>query len=84
MVFKENLNASRPSEHAAVRGENVKAFRWDHRLQRQNLFVTSVQTILVRCKSTAATVPAPLPLLGYTVVQHDFEIGAEYLIRWAQ
>ena len=31
--FKENLNASRPSEHPPVRGENVKTFRWDHRLQ---------------------------------------------------
>ena len=30
--FKENLNASRLSEHPPVRGENVKTFRWDHRL----------------------------------------------------
>ena len=30
--LKKNLNASRPSEHP-VRGENVKTFRWDHRLQ---------------------------------------------------
>ena len=27
------MNASRPSEHPPVRGENVKTFRWDHRLQ---------------------------------------------------
>ena len=33
------LNASRPSEHPPVRGENVKTFRWDHRLQIQNLFM---------------------------------------------
>ena len=33
--FKENLNASRPSEHPPVRGENAKTFRWDHRLQTQ-------------------------------------------------
>ena len=34
------LNASRPSEHPTVRGENVKPFsRWDHRLQIQNLFM---------------------------------------------
>ena len=38
MVFK-NLNASKPSEHPPVRGENVKTFRWDHRLQIQILFV---------------------------------------------
>ena len=38
-VLKKNLNASRPSEHPPVRGENVKTFRWDHRLQKQNLFV---------------------------------------------
>ena len=25
--FKKNLNASRPSEHPPVRGENVKTFR---------------------------------------------------------
>ena len=31
--LKENLNASRPSEHPPVRGENVKRFGWDHRLQ---------------------------------------------------
>ena len=37
--FKKNLNACRPSEHPRVRGENVKAFRWEHRLQRQNLFM---------------------------------------------
>ena len=37
---KKNLNASRPSEHAPVRGGNVKTFRWNHRLQkRQNLFI---------------------------------------------
>ena len=33
---KKSLNASRPSEHPRVRGENVKTFRWDNRLQRQN------------------------------------------------
>ena len=36
--LKKNLNASRPSEHPPVRGENVKTFRCGHRLQRQNLF----------------------------------------------
>ena len=39
-VSKENLNASRPSEHPPVREENVKTFRLDHRLQIQNLFMT--------------------------------------------
>ena len=37
--LKKNLNASKPSEHPPVRGENVKTFRWDHRLQIQNLFM---------------------------------------------
>ena len=37
--LKKNLNAPRPSEHPPVRGKNVKTFRWDHRLQRQNLFM---------------------------------------------
>ena len=36
---KKNLNAPRPSEHPPVRGKNVKMFRWDHRLQIQNLFM---------------------------------------------
>ena len=33
--LNKNLNASRPSEHPPVRGENVKTFGWDHRLQIQ-------------------------------------------------
>ena len=37
--LKKNLNASRPSEHPPVRGKNVKTFRWDRRLQIQNLFM---------------------------------------------
>ena len=38
--LKKNMNASRPSGHPPVRGENVKTFsRWDHRLQRSNLFM---------------------------------------------
>ena len=36
--LKKNLNASRPSERALVRGDSVKTFWWDHRLQIQNLF----------------------------------------------
>ena len=35
----KNQNASRPFEHPPVRGENVKPFRWNHRLQIRNLFV---------------------------------------------
>ena len=37
--LEKNLNAPRPSEHPPVRGENVKTFRWDNTLQRQNLFM---------------------------------------------
>ena len=33
VYLKKNLNASRPSEHPPVRGENVKTLRCDHRLQ---------------------------------------------------
>ena len=36
--LKKNLNASRSSEHPPVRGKDVKTFRWDHRLQIQNLY----------------------------------------------
>ena len=35
--LKKNQNTPRPSEHPS-KGENVKTFRWDHRLQIQNLF----------------------------------------------
>ena len=35
----ENLNASRPSGHPPVWRKNVKAFRWDHMLQRPNHFM---------------------------------------------
>ena len=38
-VLKKNLNASRPSNHPSDKGRNVKTFRWDHRLQSQNLFM---------------------------------------------
>ena len=31
--LKNNLNASRPSEHPPVGEKNVKTFRWDHRLR---------------------------------------------------
>ena len=41
-VLKKNLNASRPYEHSPVRGKSVKTFRWDHKLQRQNLFSLQV------------------------------------------
>ena len=37
--LKKKMNASRPSEHPPVRRKNVKTFRWDHRLQRKNLFM---------------------------------------------
>ena len=37
--IKKNLNAPRPFEHPPVREKNVETFRWDHRLQIQNLFM---------------------------------------------
>ena len=49
--FKENQSTPRPSEHPLVTspgygGENVKTFRWDQRLQIQNLFMVSVLFLL--------------------------------------
>ena len=35
--LKKNLSASRLSEHPPVKGETVKTFRWNHRLQIQRL-----------------------------------------------
>ena len=41
LFLKKKQNAPRPSEHPPVKGgKNVKTFRWDHRLQIQNLFMT--------------------------------------------
>ena len=38
--LNKNQDAPRPSEHPSVRGGgNVKTFRWDQRLQIQNLFI---------------------------------------------
>ena len=34
LLLNKNLNSSRPSEDPPVRGENVKTFRGNHRLQR--------------------------------------------------
>ena len=39
LIKKKNLYASKPSEHPPVRGKTVKTFRWDHRLQIQNLLM---------------------------------------------
>ena len=38
-ILKKNQNAPRPSEHPQSGGKNVKTFRWDQRLQIQNLFM---------------------------------------------
>ena len=47
IFFKKNLNASRPSEHPSVRGENVKTLKWDHRLQRRSLFMAFKRVLLL-------------------------------------
>ena len=47
--LKKKQNTPRPSEHPPVmRGKNVKTFRWDQRLQIQNLFMAFKQ--LPRCR----------------------------------
>ena len=43
--LKKNLNASRPSEHPPVVGENVEAFRWNHRLQSIRTHSESMSTM---------------------------------------
>ena len=46
--LKKNQNAPRPSEHPPVRGGgDVKTFRWDQRLQIQNLYKTFKRVSLV-------------------------------------
>ena len=49
MYLKKHLNASRPSEHPLVRGKSVNAFRWDQRLQRQNLFMAFKRVTVLFC-----------------------------------
>ena len=49
MRFKKILNASRPSEHPPVGGENVKTLRWDHSLQIQNLLLFVLLKFRVLC-----------------------------------
>ena len=39
LSLMNNQNAPRPSEYPS-QGGNVKTFRWDHRLQIQNIFMT--------------------------------------------
>ena len=41
-TLEKNLNAFTPSEHPPVRGKNVETFRWDHRLQRQNIYMAFI------------------------------------------
>ena len=48
-LFKKILNASRPSEHPPVGGENVKTLRWDHSLQIQNLLLFVLLKFRVFC-----------------------------------
>ena len=40
--LKKKMNASRPSELSPPGGKNVKTFRWDRRLQRQNPFMAFI------------------------------------------
>ena len=49
VFLKKNQSTPRPSEHPPVMGEkNVKTFRWDQRLQIQNLFMAFKQ--VPRCR----------------------------------
>ena len=48
ILFQENQNAPRSSEHPPLMGKNVKTFRWDQRLQIQNLFMAFKQ--VPRCR----------------------------------
>ena len=48
LCLKKNQNAPRASEHPPVREKNVKTFRWDHRLQMQNLFMALLFFVVFR------------------------------------
>ena len=54
--LKKNQNAPRPSEHPPVRGGNAKTFRWDHRLQIQNLLMAFVDSHIQRIATEETTV----------------------------
>ena len=64
--FKENLNAFRPSEHPPVRGKNVKTLRWNHRLQRPNLFMAIKRVPRCYFLHSAVSIAHPKKVL-YTV-----------------
>ena len=53
-TLKKNQNAPRPPEHPPVRGGNAKTFRWNHRLQIQNLFMAFKRVPQIRRRWRAA------------------------------
>ena len=58
VFLKKNQSTPRSSEHPPVRGEkNVKTFRWDQRLQIQNLFMASKRVVVVVVVFTLKAVP---------------------------
>ena len=56
--LKKNLNASGPSEHPSVRGKKM----WDHRLQKQNLFMAfkPVVDVVFTLKTVRTSIQSPL------------------------
>ena len=72
----KNLNASRPSEHPPVRGRNVKTFRWNHRLQRPNLFMAFKRVIMPHTISNFY-----LKSLKYTEAVHCKRVTLEACVR---
>ena len=59
LCLKKNMNVSRPSEHAPVRGETVKTFRLHHRPQRQTFWGAVFPE---RSGQTAVSSPTSTPI----------------------
>ena len=60
------MNASRPSEQS---GGNVKTFRWDHRLKRQNLFMAG--SLMVVTLGQQYNVGKKITVILYTYVNRQ-------------
>ena len=65
-------------------GKNVKTFRWDHRLQIQNLFM-AFKRVLFRYVFCCALVGVDVPLIFFGPADHvsDWRVlYAGFLVSW--
>ena len=81
ICLKKNLNALRPSEHPLVKEENVRTFRWDHRLQKQNPFSIIGSTVQYSTIQYSSTKPPNGSIIGSTVQYSTVPYSIVVIIR---